>query len=187
MAPMANGKICYVEIPATDIAVSARFYENVFGWNIRQRGDGARAFDDAVGEVSGTWVLNRPPATEPGLLLYIMVKSVSAACDAVIRNGSPPPMWECLLFSASPRSCFFQCCSSAQADFENHRQRRLPGRVAGISPASSCWRSLPSDSRPPTENGWPSRSTARGMRAPAARAISCHSAESMSTSLTCKS
>ncbi|PYQ62117.1 MAG: glyoxalase [Acidobacteria bacterium] len=87
MAPMANGKICYVEIPATDIAVSARFYENVFGWNIRQRGDGARAFDDAVGEVSGTWVLNRPPATEPGLLLYIMVKSISAACDAVIRNG----------------------------------------------------------------------------------------------------
>ena len=67
---LANGKICYVEMPATDIARSADFYRRVFGWQIRQRGDGSTAFDDTVGEVSGTWVLNRPPATEPGLLHY---------------------------------------------------------------------------------------------------------------------
>ena len=42
----ANGKICYVEIPAIDIARSAEFYKAVFGWNIRQRGDGNTAFDD---------------------------------------------------------------------------------------------------------------------------------------------
>ena len=58
----ANGKICYIEMPATDIARSAEFYKKVFGWNIRKRGDGATAFDDGVGEVSGTWVLGRPPA-----------------------------------------------------------------------------------------------------------------------------
>jgi predicted enzyme related to lactoylglutathione lyase len=87
MPTSANGKICYIEIPATDIQRSAEFYKNVFGWQIRQRGDGNTAFDDAIGEVSGAWVLGRPPATEPGLLIYIMVDSVAKTVDAVIANG----------------------------------------------------------------------------------------------------
>ncbi|HKV94481.1 MAG TPA: VOC family protein [Candidatus Angelobacter sp.] len=62
----ANGKICYIEMPATDIARSAAFYGKVFGWNLRKRVDGHTAFDDGVGEVSGTWVLGRPPSTTPG-------------------------------------------------------------------------------------------------------------------------
>jgi predicted enzyme related to lactoylglutathione lyase len=57
---LANGKICYIEIPAVDIHRSADFYAKVFGWRLRQRGDGHTAFDDATGEVSGTWVLGRP-------------------------------------------------------------------------------------------------------------------------------
>jgi predicted enzyme related to lactoylglutathione lyase len=56
---LANGKICYIEIPATDIRRSAGFYERVFGWRIRPRGDGSTAFDDSTGEVSGTWVRGR--------------------------------------------------------------------------------------------------------------------------------
>src|SRR5258707_13797323 len=83
----ANGKICYIEIPATDIRRSAEFYEKVFGWGIRQRGDGSIAFDDTTGQVSGTWVRGRPPATAPGLLIYIMVDSVAATIDAVIAHG----------------------------------------------------------------------------------------------------
>jgi predicted enzyme related to lactoylglutathione lyase len=83
----ANGKICYIEIPATDIARSAEFYGRVFGWNIRKRGDGSTAFDDGVGEVSGTWVLGRPPAGQPGLLIYIMVDSVAATIDLITANG----------------------------------------------------------------------------------------------------
>ncbi|HUK86871.1 MAG TPA: VOC family protein [Terriglobales bacterium] len=82
-----NGKICYLEMPATDIARSAEFYQKVFGWNLRTRGDGATAFDDGVGEVSGAWVLGRPPADKPGLLFYIMVDSVEAAVKAVVANG----------------------------------------------------------------------------------------------------
>ena len=84
---LANGKICYVEIPAIDVRRSAEFYEKVFGWRIRQRGDGSIAFDDTTGEVSGTWVRGRPPATAPGLLIYIMVDSVAATIDAVIAHG----------------------------------------------------------------------------------------------------
>jgi uncharacterized protein len=88
MPTLANGKICYVEIPATDIARSSAFYGEVFGWPIRQRGDGRKAFDDSVGGVSGTWVLGRPAASEPGLLLYVMVDSVAATLDVAVTNGA---------------------------------------------------------------------------------------------------
>ena len=82
-----NGKVCYIEMPALDISRSADFYKAVFAWKIRQRGDGATAFDDGVGEVSGAWVVGRRAAIEPGLLIYIMVDSVAATCETVIANG----------------------------------------------------------------------------------------------------
>jgi uncharacterized protein len=84
---LGNGKICYIEIPATDIARSADFYQRSFGWNIRKRGDGATAFDDGVGQVSGAWVLGRPPASQPGLMVYIMVDSVAETIKKVIVAG----------------------------------------------------------------------------------------------------
>jgi len=88
MAPTyGNGKICYLEIPATDIARSIEFYQTVFGWNVRRRGDGQAAFDDGVGQVSGTWVPNRPPSSEPGLLLYIMCDSVAKTIEKITANG----------------------------------------------------------------------------------------------------
>ena len=83
---LANGKICYVEIPAADVPRSAEFYEKVFGWGIRKRGDGATAFDDATGEVSGAWVTGRPAAA-PGLLFYIMVDSVASTIDSIVAHG----------------------------------------------------------------------------------------------------
>ena len=84
---LANGKICYIEMPTTDIARSAEFYQRVFSWNIRKRGDGSTAFDDTAGQVSGAWVLGRPPAAKPGLLFYIMVDSVAKTIDVVTANG----------------------------------------------------------------------------------------------------
>src|SRR5438876_6954374 len=60
MPTSVSGKVCYIEIPARDIVRSADFYTRVFGWRTRTRGDGAIAFDDATGEVSGTWVTGRP-------------------------------------------------------------------------------------------------------------------------------
>lgn len=84
---VANGKICYIEIPATDIPRSAEFYKRAFGWRIRKRGDGSTAFDDGVGEVSGIWKLGRPPASQPGLLVYIMVDSVASTLEGIVANG----------------------------------------------------------------------------------------------------
>jgi uncharacterized protein len=82
-----TGKICYIEIPATNVQESAEFYKRAFGWQIRQRGDGSIAFDDTVNQVSGAWVLERPPASEPGLMLYIMAASAAAAVEGVISAG----------------------------------------------------------------------------------------------------
>jgi uncharacterized protein len=83
----ANGKICYVEIPTTNVDRSADFYTKVFGWNVRTRGSGQKAFDDSVGEVSGTWVTGRPPSSQVGILFYIMVDSVRDTIDLVTANG----------------------------------------------------------------------------------------------------
>src|ERR1700682_2501560 len=87
MPTLGHGKVCYLEIPAIDIGRSAAFYQAVAGWQTRQRGDGAVAFDDGVGQVSGAWVTGRPPSTSPGVLIYIMVDNVAATLDAVVEHG----------------------------------------------------------------------------------------------------
>jgi len=83
----ANGKICYLELPATNPDQSAAFYSKVFGWSMRTRGDGSHAFDDTTGEVSGAFVLGRKTWDTPGLLFYIMVDSVADGCKAVEAHG----------------------------------------------------------------------------------------------------
>jgi uncharacterized protein len=88
MAPTnANGKICYLEIPANDVKTSSKFYETVFGWSIRTRGDGHLAFDDTTGQVSGSWIEGRTPGENVGILTYIMVNSAEDTCAAIVANG----------------------------------------------------------------------------------------------------
>ena len=82
-----NGKICYIEIPAVDVLLSASFYKKVFGWKIREQSDGRIAFDDSVNGVSGTWVIGRIPMTEAGILIYIMVDSVVSTAKAITAQG----------------------------------------------------------------------------------------------------
>jgi predicted enzyme related to lactoylglutathione lyase len=90
---LTNGKICYIEMPAVDIRRSADFYTKVFGWAIRQRGDGSTAFDDTSGQVSGTWVLGRPASTEPGLLIFIVVEDVVATVEKIAAEGGQIVGW----------------------------------------------------------------------------------------------
>lgn len=87
VASATHGKICYLEVPASNVAQSALFYAKVFGWRMRTRGDGAQAFDDATGQVSGAFVVGRGASTAPGLLVYIMVDDVAATCRAVESHG----------------------------------------------------------------------------------------------------
>ena len=87
MASATHGKICYLEVPASNVAQSASFYAKVFGWRMRTRGDGTQAFDDTTGAVSGSFVVGRSASTTPGLLVYIMVDSVEETCRAIEANG----------------------------------------------------------------------------------------------------
>jgi predicted enzyme related to lactoylglutathione lyase len=82
-----NGKICYLEIPSKDIQASANFYKNCFDWNVRVRGDGSFAFDDGVGQVSGSWVQNRTPDANPGIHIHIMVSNMDATVEKIRANG----------------------------------------------------------------------------------------------------
>jgi predicted enzyme related to lactoylglutathione lyase len=84
---LGNGKICYLVIPAVDIVKSAAFYEAVCGWRLRKRGDGSVAFDDGVGQVSGTWVVGPPPSSQPGIMIYVMVDNVADTLRAVVAQG----------------------------------------------------------------------------------------------------
>jgi len=82
-----NGKICYIEIPCDNVETSMTFYRDVFGWNIRTRGDGSIAFDDGVGEVSGSWVKGRKPHTEIGAMIYIMIDDIEESIKKIIASG----------------------------------------------------------------------------------------------------
>ncbi len=84
---LATGKICYLEIPSVDVARSSAFYRDAFGWTLREDDDGTVAFDDTVGEVSGSWVTGRPPSREPGILVHVMVAEITAALEAVRSAG----------------------------------------------------------------------------------------------------
>jgi predicted enzyme related to lactoylglutathione lyase len=87
MPHFANGKICYIEIPALDVEASSRFYAAVFGWQMRRRDDGSTAFDDGVDEVSGTFRTDRPPASSPGIMIHIMVEDAAATVEKIVANG----------------------------------------------------------------------------------------------------
>jgi hypothetical protein len=130
MPDPVHGKICYLEIPATDVERSAQFYRDVFGWNIRQRANGGLAFDDPTGAVSGSWVLKRQPSTAPGLLFYIMVDSVAKAANAVMAQRPRLPR-----VSRTPRAMWWA--------FTRNRKRRTEGR-GQLLPAQQghhhCWR-----------------------------------------------
>jgi predicted enzyme related to lactoylglutathione lyase len=87
LALLPRPRVCYLEIPAVNLQVSIAFYEKVFGWNIRGRDSSHPSFDDATGDVSGAWTLNRKSAQVPGLLPYIWVDNIDAMLDRITAHG----------------------------------------------------------------------------------------------------
>jgi predicted enzyme related to lactoylglutathione lyase len=83
---MPHGKICYLEIPANLAGDSARFYSEIFGWKVRERGDGNLAFDDPGG-VSGTWVKEADRTPDERTRVYIMVDSIAATLEQIVVAG----------------------------------------------------------------------------------------------------
>jgi uncharacterized protein len=83
---MTHGKICYVEIPANQAQDSARFYSDIFGWTVRERGDGNLAFDDTAG-VSGTWVQESDRTPDEHTRIYIMVDDITESLRRIEAAG----------------------------------------------------------------------------------------------------
>lgn len=101
-----HGHISYLEIPATDIEQSARFYEAVFGWELRRRPDGQCSFDDGSGSVIGRWIKGRAPSTEPGFLPFVYVENIDATVELITGAGGhivEPPRPEGNLWIATFR------------------------------------------------------------------------------------
>jgi len=80
-------RLCYLEIPAMDVLQSVNFYEKVFGWNIRRLDSTHPSFDDATGDVSGSWVIGREISRMPGLLPYIWVDSIDVTLSKAAAHG----------------------------------------------------------------------------------------------------
>ncbi len=84
---MPRPSFCYLEIPSVDVHQSVAFYEKVFGWNIRHRDTDRPSFDDARGNISGTWVTGLHICREPGLLPSIWVDGIDEVLARIASNG----------------------------------------------------------------------------------------------------
>jgi predicted enzyme related to lactoylglutathione lyase len=84
---VSRAEIRYLQFPAVDVGASASFYERALGWTVRTRGDGSTAFDDTTAELSGEWVLDRQPAGDAGVLVYIRVDDVDASVETITEAG----------------------------------------------------------------------------------------------------
>ena len=83
---MPHGKICYLEIPSQTAESSAEFYSSIFGWKVRQRGDGNLAFDD-TGGVRGTWVKESDRTPDERTRTYIMVDDITETLKQIETAG----------------------------------------------------------------------------------------------------
>jgi len=87
LALLPRPRFCYFEIPAQDVHLSAAFYAKVFSWNIRTQDSSHPSFDDATGNISGTWVTDREPARNAGLLPSIWVENIDVSLAMVAAHG----------------------------------------------------------------------------------------------------
>lgn len=89
-----HGQPVYLQIPATDIATSARFYKRVLGWRV-DRVDRAESGFEAPGLI-GQWITDRPASPEAGPVMWIHVNDVAQTlaeaenAGAVVRQQPTP-------------------------------------------------------------------------------------------------
>lgn len=81
------GGVSYLRIPSRDVAESAEFYRDVFGW--RLRGDPEEpSFSDGTGHVIGHWRTDLPAAGEAGVLPYIYVTDLDDTLRQATERGA---------------------------------------------------------------------------------------------------
>jgi uncharacterized protein len=84
---MHPGAVTYLHIPAADVHQAARFYEAVFGWNVRGHDTDRPSFDDGSGHLGGAWMSDQVPSRQPGLLPYIYVDRIDETVARIEAEG----------------------------------------------------------------------------------------------------
>jgi uncharacterized protein len=81
--PANNGRIDYVEFPATDIAKTKQFYIDVFGWKFTDYGPGYTSFED--GRIAGGFT--KDGAVVKGGVLVVLYATNLEAMEARVRKA----------------------------------------------------------------------------------------------------
>jgi predicted enzyme related to lactoylglutathione lyase len=76
--------ISYLHLPARNIAVSAAFYRDAFGWRLSGAPENP-SFSDGTGHVIGRWVTDQAVVGDAGQRAYIYVANV----DDTLADFSP--------------------------------------------------------------------------------------------------
>jgi len=81
---MADNQIDYIELPATDIPTTKRFYDAAFGWKFTDYGTEYTSFHD--GRMAGGFT-TETPAPSRGLLLVLYAADLAAAQKRITEAG----------------------------------------------------------------------------------------------------
>jgi uncharacterized protein len=79
-----HGEVSYLQIPARDIAESARFYGEVFGWTFVS--DYPGSFDTPSGLI-GSLQTDLPVASAGGTVLWLFVTDIHQALQHITKLG----------------------------------------------------------------------------------------------------
>lgn len=79
------GGITYLRIPTTNPGVSAAFYADVFGWQVRGGED--PAFTDGSGHVIGHWQADLAVVGEAGVIPYVYTDDIDATLARAAAAG----------------------------------------------------------------------------------------------------
>jgi uncharacterized protein len=84
MSDASNGQISYLEIPATDIEATKKFYAGLFGWTFRDWGTNYTSFQDGRTAGGFTKVTGQPPN---GVLVVLYASDLEATEAKVKAAG----------------------------------------------------------------------------------------------------
>ena len=77
-----HGGLSYLEIPATNLDASERFYRAVLGWNIQ-----GGKFSDNANFLIGRFITSRPPPQNPGMIPYFYVDNIRQSFQSALAAG----------------------------------------------------------------------------------------------------
>ncbi len=99
---MPDRQIDYIELPATDIEATQRFYSSVFAWKFTDYGPDYTSFED--GRLSGGFTKART-VTAPGVLVVIYAADL-AATEAKVKAAGGKIVQEIYSFPGGRRFHF---------------------------------------------------------------------------------